>query len=236
MVTCRYINVPVVSPGKTKKLQNKTKQNNQNGFYDINIRACKHSLPVTVPMTSTWENRLCTSTLWEAWSAQPLLDGSADVLAGRLSSGSSRTTGCIVQSACPRKGFLRSQKAWCSGCPAAGVYCAGWHACLTHACTAHPLPCLHAHPWQGWPGRLLCSPPVCWQQLLCAYEEGGCLRLTAQAPAVSLAPSARGWALRPLCIADYNNHICTCFVLFCYFFTFLFFPGTQLGHYTCKSP
>ena len=30
-----------------------------------------------------------------------------------------------------------------------------------------------------------------------------------------------------------------CFVLFCFvllFFHFLFFPGTQLGHYTCKSP
>ena len=44
------------------------------------------------------------------------------------------------------------QKAWCGGCPAAGVYCAG-HAGLTHACIAHPLPCLHAHPWQGRPGR-----------------------------------------------------------------------------------
>jgi len=32
------------------------------------------------------------------------LDGSADVLAEILSSGSSRTTGCIVQSACPRVG------------------------------------------------------------------------------------------------------------------------------------
>jgi len=26
-----------------------------------------------------------------------------------------------------------------------------------------------------------------------------------------------------------------CFVLFCYFFTFLFFPGTQLGHYIPAS-
>jgi len=190
LVTCRY-NVPVVSPGKTKKW----KKNNQNGFYDINIEGkgqCKHCLPVTVPMTSTWENRLCISTLWVAWSAQPLLDGSADVLAGRLSSGSSRTstTGCIVQSACPRVEGLSPlpQKAWCGGCPAAGVYRAGWHAGLTHACIAHPLPGLHAHPWQ----------------LLCAYEEGGCLRLTAQAPAVSLAPSARGWALRPLqALPDY---------------------------------
>jgi hypothetical protein len=27
-----------------------------------------------------------------------------------MSSGSSRTTGCVVQSACPRKGFLRSHR------------------------------------------------------------------------------------------------------------------------------
>ena len=54
-----------------------------------------------------------------------------------------------------------------------------------HACT-------HIHGRGDQDAHLPCSPPVCWQQLLCAYEEGGCLRLTAQAPAVSLAPSARG--------------------------------------------
>jgi hypothetical protein len=25
-------------------------------------------------------------------------------------------------------------------------------------------------------------------------------------------------------------------LFFSFFFTFLFFPGTQLGHYTCKLP
>ena len=54
--------------------------------------------------------------------------------------------------------------------------------CLLCRMTCRFDTCLHCSP---------CSPPVCWQQLLCAYKEGGCLRLTAQAPAVSLAPSAR---------------------------------------------
>ena len=117
------------------------------------------------------------------------------VLEGRLS-GSSRTTGCIVQSACPRVGRAfsaptESMMRWLPSC---------W--CLLCRMTCRFDTCLHctslamlARTYMAGATRtphLPCSPPVCWQQLLCAYEEGGCLRLTAQAPAVSLAPSARG--------------------------------------------
>jgi len=157
-----------------------------------------------------------------AWSAQPLLDGSADVLAGRLSSGSSRTTGCIVQSTCPRKGFLRSHRKHDAVASQLLVSIVQddmqvWHMLALHIpCHA----CTHIHGRGDQDAHLPCSPPVCWQQLLCAYEEGGCLRLTAQAPAVSLAPSARGWALRPLSLPIIT--ITFAFVLFCFVLFSLF--------------
>jgi len=64
---------------------------------------------------------------WVAWSAQSLLDGSADVFARK-------TVQRIIQDyrvnravRVPQLEGLSPlpQKAWCSGCPAAGVYCAG---------------------------------------------------------------------------------------------------------------
>jgi len=127
---CRY-NVPVVSPGKTSEKNIKSKQpkypnqNNQNGFYDINIEGkgqCKHSLPVTVPI-KTVQRIIQDYRVHRAVRVPQGLEGLSPL----------------------------PQKAWCGGCPAAGVYCAGWHAGLTQACIAHPLPCLHAHPWR--PGR-----------------------------------------------------------------------------------
>jgi len=172
-----------------------------------------------------WENRLCTSTLWVVWSAQPLLDGSADVLAGRLSlkEDCPDHPGLQGASCSPHAPGLEGlsplpQKAWCGGCPAAGVYCAGWHAGLTHACIAHPLPCLHVHPWQGRPGR---TPSVLSSCVLAAaplrLRGGGVSASDGSGPRCLSCSISSGLSPAPLVsTADYNNHICIFFSLFCF--------------------
>jgi len=66
---------------------------------------------------------------------------------------------------------------------------------------------------------------------------GGVSASDGSGPSCLSCSISSGLSPAPLVIADYNNHICICFVLFfSFFFTFLFFPGTQLGHYTCKLP
>jgi len=185
---------------KSEKKQNKTKQPKR----ILRYKYRRDSLPVTVPMTSTWENRLCTSTLWVAWSAQPLLAGSADVLAGipvQQITQDYRVHRAVRVPQGLEGLFPLPQKAWCGGCPA-GVYCAG----LTHACIAPSLLYLY-HKIRFGCFVLFCFVLFCFV-LFCFVL---------------------------FCFVLFC-FVLFCFVLFCFFFTFLFFPGTQLGHYTCKSP
>ena len=224
MVTCRY-NVPVVSPGKTKseKLtkQNKTKQN---GFYDINIEghastaspspSLWQALEKTgcAPLLCEWREVLSHCQMVQRTSLQE--DCPADHPGLQGASCSPRAPGRAFSA--PTESMMqRLPSCWCLLCRMTCRFDTCLH-CTSLAMLAR------TSMAEATRTHLPCSPPVCWQQLLCAYEEGGCLRLTAQAPAVSLAPSARGWALRPLRIADYNNYICICFVLFSFVIFSLF--------------
>jgi len=126
-------------------------------------------------------------------------------------------------------------------------------SCRAHGVVAKRLetrPCLSDCIPHLVPGRVpghvegdaALKQPVTHGNLRCIMlQHGGvgrdlCLR-------ACIATSCTGPALLAACWREppprphHHHHLHLGFDLFfCFFFTFLFFPGTQLGHYTCKSP
>jgi hypothetical protein len=229
MVTCRY-NVPVVSPGKTKKWkvskQNKTKQNNQNGIYDINIEG--HASTAS-PSPSLWQ-------ALEKTGCAPLLSGVKCSVIARWFSGR------LCQEDCPADHPGLQGESCSPRAPAGRAFSAPTESMMQWLPSCWCLLC-----------RITCRFDTCLHctslAMLARTSMAGATRthtfraLLLCVGSSSSAPTRKGgvyvWRLRPqlslllhqfgvepcaLCIADYNNHICICFVLFCFvLFCFVIF-------------
>ena len=130
----------------------------------------------------------------------------------------------------PTESMMQWPSCWCILCRITCRFDTCLHYIHCHACT-------HIHGRGDQDG----TPSVLSSCVLAAaplrLRGGGVSASDGSGPSCLSCSISSGLSPAPLVsIADYNTHICTCFVLFCIFFTFLFFPGTQLGHYTCKSP
>jgi hypothetical protein len=129
----------------------------------------------------------------------------------------------------PTESMMQWPSCWCILCRITCRFDTCLHYIHCHACT-------HIHGRGDQDG----TPSVLSSCVLAAaplrLRGGGVSASDGSGPSCLSCSISSGLSPAPLVsIADYNTHICTCFVLFCIFFTFLFFPGTQLGHYTCKS-
>jgi len=163
------------------------KQNNQNGFYDINRR--EGAMQAQPPRHRPYDKHLREQVVHLYFVSGVKCSATARWFSGRPCR---KTVQRIIQDYRVHRAVrlpTESMMQWLPSC---------W--CLLCRMTCRFDTCLHCtslamlartsvagttrtHTFRA---LLLCVGS------LCAYEEGGCLRLTAQAPAVSLAPSARG--------------------------------------------